>query len=332
LGIGGRRFSANSPTGAFSSASLEGGVDSIHGGFAGLTIVLFAIWLFIRLHVRRVPTSCWWSLLFLATALLPSSCSQFVPPPPDSHALDAITAFPDVHISKARTVEELTGTFKELTVIVARQPKHGRLSPENLPVAHFGSGVLIFADRHEYLILSSRHIVDGADWRHARHFSGTVAIAPENGDFTSAKVVGRHRTLDLVLLTVKRHRKKSGFAQPIANYAHVSSGERILVFGHPPGLFLSAFDGVVSRKGGQDLVQISVRVRAGMSGGPVYDLHGRLVGIANAGQYEQGVSGGRNLNFAVRADSLFQPQDWILNSEGRKLLNEFRAASPTRVN
>jgi S1-C subfamily serine protease len=268
---------------------------------------------------------------FFTMALLLWSCSQFAKVPADSHALDAIRVFPDVQKSKTRTVEELTATFEKTTLLVARQPKRGRLSRENLPVVGLGSGVLVFAGHHEYLVLSSRHVIDGPDWQHARPFSGRVALAPEKGDFTAAKVVGRHRTLDLILIMVKRHAGKGSFVQPIASYTDVSPGERIVVFGHPTGLFFSVFDGVVSRKQDEGLIQITVPVTPGMSGGPVYDLHGRLLGIASRTADEKRISGGKNLNVAVRADSLFQPQDWILNSKGARLLNEFVAASPDRV-
>jgi S1-C subfamily serine protease len=286
--------------------------------------------------VQRVRISYCRSTLvacsFFATALLLPSWLPFAPLPADSHTLDAIRAFPDLQKSKARTVEELTDTLKELTLIVAREPKRGHLSRENLPVTGFGSGVLVFAGPRGYLVLSSRHIVDGSDWRHARPFSGRVAVAPEDGDFTSAKVVGRHRVLDLILLMVKRHNGgRSDFVQPIANDADVSPGERILVFGHPRGLFFSVSDGVVTRKRDEDLIQITVPVNSGMSGGPVYDFHGRLVGIADKTADEQRIPRRENPNFAVRADSLFQPRDWILNSKGRRLLNEFVAASPNRA-
>jgi S1-C subfamily serine protease len=275
-------------------------------------------------RVRRFLVGC----ALVAPALLLPSCSQFAPLPPDNHALDAIKVFPEIPSSKTQTVGELAANFKKLTFIVTRQPRRNGFSRENLPTADFGSGVLVFAGRHGYLVLSSRHLIDGPDWRHARPYKGRVAVAPEKGDFTFAKVVGRHRTRDLILLMVKSHRRKSTFAQPVVRYADVLPGERIVVFGHPPGLFFTVSDGVVSRRRGKDLIQITVPASPGMSGGPVYDFHGRLVGIADAAADEQRASGEKRRNLAVCVDSLFEPKDWMLNSRGTRLLNEFRAALP----
>jgi S1-C subfamily serine protease len=281
--------------------------------------------LFARTRALRVAGG------LLTTGLLFWSCSQFARLPADSHALAAISAFPDVQKPKIWTLEELTGAFKEMTLVVARQPRRNLLSLEPPPPVAVGSGVVIFADHQAYLVLSSRHIIDGPNWRHARPFSGRVALAPEKADFTFAKVVGRHRALDLVLIMAKRHSGKGSFVQPIADHSGVAPGERILVFGHPTGLFFSVSDGEVLRKPGEDFIPITVPVRQGMSGGPVYDLRGRLVGIATRTADEQRNSGGENVNLAVRADSLLQPQDWILDSKGVRLLNEFLAASPDRV-
>jgi S1-C subfamily serine protease len=245
----------------------------------------------------------------------------------DSHVLDTITAFPDVQEPKTHTVEELANSFRKTVLIVAQQPKWNRLSRENLSVAGFGSGVLVFAGQSGYLVLSSRHVIDGFNWQQSRPFSGNIALAAEEGDFTAAKVAGRHRSLDLILLRVDRRSGNTRFVQPIIDYASVSPGERIIVFGHPEGLFFSVSDGIISRKDGADLIQITAPVSPGASGGPVYDLQGRLLGIVSSMMDKRRAPLSENLNFAVRADTLLQSQDWALDSQGAQLMKEFLAAS-----
>jgi S1-C subfamily serine protease len=244
-----------------------------------------------------------------------------------SQALDAITTFPDNQNGKTHTVEELAKSFKKTIFIVTQQPKWNRLSRENLTAVGFGGGVLIFAGERGYLILSSRHIVDGVNWQRSRPFSGDVAIAAEEGDFMSANIAGRHRTLDLILLRVGRRSGHSSFVQPVVAYDDVSSGERILALGHPEGLLFSISDGIVSRKDGTSVIQITAPVSPGMSGGPVFDLQGRLLGIVSAMLDKQRVPLSENLNFAVRADAVLRSEDWVLDSEGAQLMKEFLAAS-----
>jgi len=209
----------------------------------------------------------------------------------------------------------------------SRQPKWNRLSRENLPAVAFGGGVLMFAGERGYLVLSSRHVIDGVNWERSRAFSGDVAIAGEEGDFMSANIAGRHRSLDLILLRVPRHSGHSSFVQRVVPYDDVSSGERILACGHPEGLLFSISDGIVSRKDGSAFIQITAPVSPGMSGGPVYDLQGRLLGIVSGMLDKQRVPQSENLNFAVRADAVLRLEDWILDSEGIQLMKEFLASS-----
>jgi S1-C subfamily serine protease len=244
----------------------------------------------------------------------------------DSHALDTITEFPDLKQTKARTPEELAKMFRKTVFVITPQPPWGRFSREDLPATGFGSGVLVFADQNGYLILSSRHVIDGRDWQKSKPFSGKVAVVPEEGDFTSATIAGRHRTLDLILLQVPRHSGNSNFVQPIGNYPSISPGERILVFGHPEGLFFSVSDGIVSRKDGQNLVQITAPVSPGASGGPVYDLQGRLLGVVSWMIDKQRMPQSENLNFAVRADAALQVEDWTLAANSKALVKTFITA------
>src|SRR6202022_2487860 len=103
--------------------------------------------------------------------------------------------------------------------------------------------------------------------------------------------------------------------------------ERILVFGHPEGLFFSISDGIVSRKDAASLIQITAPVGPGTSGGPTYDVRGWLLGVVSKMVDKRLYPQSENLNFAVRADSLLRPEEWNLDSEGTQLMREFLAAS-----
>lgn len=304
--------------------------------------VLCLVAIALRLYIRRSEPNAahawirYTSSLLIASGLVTTgllACALLWPRPPgpsgelDNHLLDDITVFPNLQQPTDRTTEELASSFKNTVFIVARHPKWNLLPRENLFSMGFGSGVLVFAGKTGYLILTSRHVIDGKNWEQSRPYSGDIALVREEGDFTSAKIAGRHRSLDLMLLRAERHSGNTSFVQPVVDYSAIAIGERILVFGHPEGLFFSISDGIVSRKDGTSLIQITAPVSPGTSGGPAYDSRGRLVGVVSAMYDKQRHPQSENLNFAVRADCLLRPNEWSLDSQGSQLMKEFVAAS-----
>ena len=82
----------------------------------------------------------------------------------------------------------------------------------------------------------------------------------------------------------------------------VAVGDRIATIGSPEGLANSVTDGLISairRDEGVNLLQITAPISPGSSGGPVFDLHGRVIGITVA-QFREG----QNLNFAIPVETL----------------------------
>ena len=64
----------------------------------------------------------------------------------------------------------------------------------------------------------------------------------------------------------------------------------------------------------------------GNSGGPVYDDHGNLIGIVTS-MVDRGMNpNAENLNFAVRADAVLDPERWDFLGDGRKKLEQFVSA------
>lgn len=82
----------------------------------------------------------------------------------------------------------------------------------------------------------------------------------------------------------------------------VAVGDRIATIGSPEGLANSVTDGLISairRDEGINLLQITAPISPGSSGGPVFDLQGRVIGITVA-QFREG----QNLNFAIPVETL----------------------------
>ena len=106
---------------------------------------------------------------------------------------------------------------------------------------------------------------------------------------------------DLCLLKVK---DMVAPAVDIAPLSAVRIGQRVIAIGAPLGLELTLSDGLVSSliRDEDDKVtriQISVPISHGSSGGGLFDLNGRLIGVTSAG-----IDKAQNLNFAI-------PAEWI---------------------
>jgi len=134
-----------------------------------------------------------------------------------------------------------------------------------------------------------------------------------------------------MLLRMPRLASKSRFAQSIVDFAKIAPGDRIMVFGHPQGLFFSLSDGLVSRKEPTGLIQITAPVSPGASRGPVYDMRGQLLGIVTSMVDKRLSPQSENLNFAVRADSLLHPEQWQIEPSGTAVFEKFISSTAVSV-
>jgi hypothetical protein len=154
-------------------------------------------------------------------------------------------------------------------------------------------------------------------------------VAMASGMWAGADVIARHKNLDLSLLWLSRQSGSGTFVQPVLHQDKVSEGENIFVIGHPQGLRYTLSTGIVSRTD-PDALQISAPVSPGNSGGPVYDERGNLIGIVTS-MIDRNINpNAENLNFAVRADAVFDPDRWDCSTNGRKHLTDFVAQSVRR--
>ncbi len=134
----------------------------------------------------------------------------------------------------------------------------------------------------------------------AAHVVATTAlivISYDERQVGTARVVRRSKNDDLALLSVTG--LDGAGARPVVwgDSSVLRQGDTLVALGYPAGLPLSVKVGVVSglrEDGGTSLVQTDASLNPGMSGGPVLDGSGRLVGITDFG-----ISKYPGLNFAV---------------------------------
>ena len=138
-----------------------------------------------------------------------------------------------------------------------------------------GSGFFIDEDGH---IVTNNHVVEDAD---------TVKVRLANGEEVAAEVVGTDPLTDLAVLKVVPRK-----AQPYVEFAddvNLRVGDWVVAVGNPFGLGGTVTSGIVSAIGGQnrenqylDFIQIDAPINRGNSGGPTFDLKGRVVGVNTA--------------------------------------------------
>lgn len=188
--------------------------------------------------------------------------------------------------------------------------------------------MLLQATTEGYLFVTARHVIDGATWNIAKGRSHAL-LAMATGTWSTADVIARHRSLDLLLLWVPREIGQGAFLQPVAKLPPPTEGETVFVIGHPEGLRFTLSMGIISRMNGS-MIQMSAPVSPGNSGGPVFDDRGDLVGIVIAMVDKKGDPNAENLNFALRADALLDESTWDFAGVGRKRLTDYLASDAAR--
>jgi serine protease Do len=156
-----------------------------------------------------------------------------------------------------------------------------------------GSGFFISPDGY---IVTNNHVVDGAD---------KITVRTNDDRKLIARVIGRDAATDLAVIKVEG----AGFAYvDFENKAKPRVGDWVIAVGNPFNLGGSATAGIVSalarpKVSGNsyvDYMQIDAPINRGNSGGPTFDVYGRVVGVNTAIFSPSGGSVG--IGFDIPAD------------------------------
>ncbi|MBB5073558.1 serine protease Do [Bartonella callosciuri] len=142
------------------------------------------------------------------------------------------------------------------------------------PIA-FGSGFFISSDG--YIVTNNHVISDGTSY--------TVVL--DDGTELNAKLIGMDKRTDLAVLKVDEKRKFSYV--DFGDDSKLRIGDWVVAIGNPFGLGGTVTAGIVSARGRDigtgvydDFIQIDAAVNRGNSGGPTFDLNGKVVGVNTA--------------------------------------------------
>lgn len=168
----------------------------------------------------------------------------------------------------------------------------GQPTPEDLPETEAsGSGFFISPDGY---VVTNNHVIENAT---------SITIKLNDKRELPARVIGRDELSDLAVLKV------DGARFPFVNFenqARPRVGDWVLAVGNPFSLGGTATSGIVSAYGRDigdqfvDFIQIDAAINRGNSGGPTFDVYGRVIGVNTAIFSPSGGSVG--IGFAVPAD------------------------------
>jgi len=150
-----------------------------------------------------------------------------------------------------------------------------RGQPRLPPQQSSGSGFFISADGY---IVTNNHVVENAE---------SIKVVLKDETELEAEVVGRDEATDLAVIKVKNRRGPF----PYVNFENAGKprvGDWVITVGNPFGLGGTATAGIVSAYGRDigetfvDYIQIDAPINRGNSGGPTFDVYGRVIGVNTA--------------------------------------------------
>jgi len=124
-------------------------------------------------------------------------------------------------------------------------------------------------------IVTNAHVVGGAD---------KIKVVFEDSDPLDAKLIGVDTKTDLAVIKVES--KKPLPALQWSDSSKVRVGDKVVAVGNPFGLGSTVTAGIVSATGREigsgpydDFIQVDAPINRGNSGGPTFDLDGKVIGV-----------------------------------------------------
>ena len=146
--------------------------------------------------------------------------------------------------------------------------------PKSQPSLAQGSGFFISPDGY---VVTNNHVVEDAE---------DITVTMEDGAKYPATLVGTDPRTDVALIKVKGEGKTFPYVEFSQKDPRV--GDWVLAVGNPFGLGGTVTAGIISAhnrdigSGPYDYLQIDAAVNRGNSGGPSFDLDGKVVGVNTA--------------------------------------------------
>ena len=198
-----------------------------------------------------------------------------------------------VNISSTQTVKTTTNPFP--FQFPPGSPFEDMFKEFNRPTERkataLGSGFII--DK-EGIVVTNNHVIHGAE---------DIIVSVNGSTEYKAKVIGKDPYMDLAVLKIESEEKFKPVSFGDSDKARV--GDWVIAIGNPFGFGGTVTTGIISSRNRDigltrydDFIQTDASINQGNSGGPLFDLNGKVIGI-NTAIIAPGQSGSIGIGFAI---------------------------------
>lgn len=207
------------------------------------------------------------------------------------------------------TMEDAIESVKDSVVeITTETVKSGFGGYSQYVVSGAGSGVIISTGGY---IITNNHVIEGAN---------NIIVRLTDGSEYEAVLIGTDSKSDVAVISVTPEDGKEFSSAVIGTSSSLRLGQTVIAIGNPLGeLGGTVTDGIISSlarevamegSGNMTLLQTNAAVSPGNSGGGLFDLYGRLIGVVNAKTSGQGVEG---ISFAIPIDTAWDIANQLID-------------------
>ena len=220
--------------------------------------------------------------------------------------------------SFADLVERVSPAVVTVTVEERAEPTK-QINPEDLPEPfrdffnQFGQGGRQFQMPHKAVAMGSGFIIDKQGYivtnNHVVDGARKITVKLPDGREFDAKLVGADQPTDIAVIKVK-----SDKPLPTVDFGddhQVRVGDWVIAVGNPFGLSNTVTAGIISSIGRDvgngpytDYLQIDAPINRGNSGGPTFDLQGKVIGMNSMIYSPSGGSVG--IGFAIPSSTIHE--------------------------
>jgi len=230
-------------------------------------------------------------ILFIFSFQISSVYSKVLPP---SFADLAEKLMPSVvNISSTQTIKTTTNPFP--FQFPPGSPFEDMFKEFNRPserkATALGSGFII--DK-KGIVVTNNHVIQGAD---------DIIVSVNGATEYKAKVIGTDPYMDLAVLKIESDEKFQPVSFGDSDKARI--GDWVIAIGNPFGFGGTVTSGIISSRNRDigltrydDFIQTDASINQGNSGGPLFDLNGKVIGI-NTAIIAPGRSGSIGIGFAI---------------------------------
>jgi len=176
--------------------------------------------------------------------------------------------------------------------------------PTERKATALGSGFII---DEKGIVVTNNHVIQGAD---------DILVSVNGSKEYKAKVLGADPYMDLAVLEIESNEKFVPVDFGDSDKARV--GDWVVAIGNPFGFGGTVTSGIISSRNRDigltrydDFIQTDASINQGNSGGPLFDLNGKVIGI-NTAIIAPGASGSIGIGFAIPSNPASRVIDQLI--------------------